>query len=188
MSIFLGTTALQKAYLGASEIEKIYQGTTEIYTSLYNLGSESAIDSQSGSGETGSVSSTARFTFNANGTVTAVSGATSPYTNWNTVGGSHISYRIVSTTSIGPAGFTAPMSASNDGSIRVAMTSARAFIASASASAGDASHTDFQYYEESMDRTIEVWVWNAATGGKVIAKGTYRIAASAGFNYTGEPL
>ena len=65
MSIFLGTAAMQKAYIGSSEIEKIYQGTTEIYTSSYNLGTESAVDSADGFGETGSVSSTASFTFNA---------------------------------------------------------------------------------------------------------------------------
>lgn len=187
MPIFNGTNSLQKAYVGSTEVEKIYQGTTEIYTSSYNLGTESAVDSASGFGETGSVSSTASFTFNTNGTVTAVSGDTSPYTNWNIVGGSHISYRIISTTSVGPASFTAPMAASNDGSVRVAMTSARQFIASASAGASAAASQN-GYYEESIDRTIEIWVWNAASGGKVVAKGRYRIAASADFNYTGDPL
>lgn len=187
MSIFLGTASLQKAYIGSTEVEKIYQGTTEIYTSAYNLGTESALDSASGSGESGSVSSTASFTFNTNGTVSAISGDTSPYTNWNIVGGSHISYRIISTASVGSAGFTAPMAASNDGSVRVAMTSARQFVASASADASAAASQN-GYYEESMDRTIEIWVWNAASGGKVIAKGRYRISASADFNYTGDPL
>ena len=187
MSVFLGTSSMQKAFFGSSEIEKIYQGTTEIYTSSYNLGNEEAVDSADGFGETGSVSSTASFTFNTNGTVTAVSGDTPPYTNWNTVGGSHISYRIVSTTSSGSGEFSAPMAASNDGSVRVAMTSVRTFTASGSAGASAAAGAG-GYYEESMDRTIEIWVWNASTGGKVLAKGTYRIAASAGFNYTGEPL
>lgn len=187
MSIFLGTAAMQKAYIGSSEIEKIYQGTTEIYTSSYNLGTESAADSADGSGESGSVSSTASFTFNTNGTVTAVSGDTSPYTNWNTVGGSHISYRIVSSSTSGLASFSAPMAASNDGSVRVAMTSARSFTASASASASQAAGSGGGY-EEGASRTIEVSVWNAASGGKVVAKGTYTISASASFAYTGEPL
>lgn len=186
MPISLGSTNTSNLYLGATQIDAVYLGTTPIYTSSYNLGSESAVDSNYGSGESGSVSSTASFTFNTNGTVSAVSGDTSPYTNWNIVGGTHISYRIVSTSSSGTPSFTAPMSASDDGSVRVAMTSARAFVASASAGAAQAASTG--YYEEGIDRTIEVWVWNAATGGKVLAKGTYRISATAGFTYTGEPV
>lgn len=186
MPISLGSTNTSNLYLGSTQIEAVYLGTTPIYTSSYNLGNESAVDSHYGSGESGSVSSSAGFTFNTNGTVTAVSGDTSPYTNWNIVGGTHISYRIISTSSSGTPTFTAPMSDSNDGSVRVAMTSARAFSASASASAAAAAGTG--YYEEGIDRTIEVWVWNAATGGKVLAKGTYRISATAGFNYTGEPV
>ena len=154
------------------------------YGIFYGLGIESAVDNADGFGETGSVSSTARFTFNTNGTVTAVSGDTSPYTNWNTFGGSHISYRIVSAAASGGAGFTAPMAASNDGSVRVAMTSARAFIASASAGASQASGTG-SYVEETTN-VIEIWVWNAASGGSVVAKGKYTISASASFAYTGE--
>lgn len=187
MPISLGSTNTSNLYLGATQIDAVYLGTTPIYTSSYNLGSESAVDSSYGSGESGSVSSTASFTFNTNGTVSAVSGDTPPYTNWNIVGGTHISYRIVSTTSSGTPSFTAPMSASDDGSVRVAMTSARAFTASASADA-TAAADGTGYYEEGIDRTIEVWVWNAATGGKVLAKGTYRISATAGFNYTGAPV
>lgn len=184
MPIFNGTNSLQKAYVGSTEVEKIYQGTTEVYTSSYNLGTESAVDSSYADGESGSVSSTSRFTFNTNGTVTAVSGDTSPYTNWNVIGGSHISYRVISSSG---SGFSAPMSASNDGSIRVAMNAARAFIASANADANSAALNN-GYYQESSDTTIEIWVWNAASGGKVVAKGRYRIAATAGFNYTGEPI
>ena len=187
MSVFLGTSSMQKAFLGTSEVEKIYLGTTEIYTSSYNLGTEFASASNDGFGETGGVSASAYFNFNTTGTVTAGSGISSPYTNWNTVGGSHISYRVISTTSTGSASFTAPMAASDDGSVRVAMTSLRQFTASASAGASAAAGAG-GYYEESMDKFIEIWVWNAATGGKVVAKGKYSISATAGFNYTGEPL
>ncbi len=157
------------------------------YGIFYGLGTESATDSAYDGGETGSVSSDASFTFNTNGTVTAVSGDTSPFTNWNTFGGSHISYRIVSTVVSGGAGFTAPMAASDDGSVRVAMTSARTFAAFADSGASQAAGAG-GYYEESMDRTIEIWVWSASTGGTLLAKGKYRISATAGFNYTGDPL
>jgi hypothetical protein len=154
------------------------------YGIFYGLGIESAVDSADGFGETGSVSATARFTFNTNGTVTAVAGITSPYTNWNTFGGSHISYRVLSTDSTGGASFSAPMAASDDGSVRVAMTSARAFIAGASAGASQASGTGS--YAEGITNIIEIWVWNAASGGSVVAKGKYTIGASASFSYTGE--
>jgi hypothetical protein len=57
----------------------------------------------------------------------------------------------------------------------------------ASASASQAAGSGGGY-EEGASRTIEVSVWNAASGGKVVAKGTYTISASASFAYTGEPL
>jgi hypothetical protein len=189
MPIYFGTTDNTNLYLGTTPIETVYLGTTVVYESSYNLGTEIAQNFNDGFGETGSVSATARFTFNTNGTVTAVAGTSSPYTNWNIVGGTHISYRIVSSTTSGSPAWTAPMADSNDGSVRVSMASARAFIISASASAAQAAGQELNGYTyvEALDRTIEVWVWNAASGGKVLAKGTYQIIASASFAYTGAP-
>lgn len=191
MPTYLGTTEQAEIYLGSTKIENVYLGTTRVFDAYYDLGSESAVNSAGGSGESGSVSATAGFIFNTNGTVTAISGDTSPYTDWIEGGGSsgtsYISYRIISTSSSGTAVFSAPIAASDDGSVRIAMTGARTFSASASASATKAAQQGGSY-EESMDRTIQIWVWSASSGGEVLSKGTYRIAASASFSYTGEPL
>lgn len=149
---------------------------------FYELGEETASDSAGGSGESGSVTATASFTFNSSGTVTAVAGTTSPYTNWNTLGGgtsSYISYKLLS------GGLTsAPMAASDDGSTRVQMNSNRTFTVSASASAPGVDGYDSEF----VSAIIEVWVWTAASGGSILAKGKYNLSAFAEFNYTGEPL
>lgn len=153
-----------------------------VNTIFYELGEESAEASESGSGETGGVTATARFTFNSNGTVTALAGVSSPYTNWNAFGGgtsSYISYKLLS-----GGGLSAPMAASNDGSTRVQMNSNRNFTVSASASAPGSDGYDSQ----SVSAVIEVWVWNAASGGSILAKGKYNLSAFAEFNYTGDPL
>jgi hypothetical protein len=153
-----------------------------IFSISYELGEESAQASESGSGETGSVTATARFTFNSNGTVTALAGVSSPYTNWNAFGGgtsSYISYKLLS------GGLTsAPMGSSADGSTRVQMNSNRAFTVSASAGTPGQDGYD----SESVSAVIEVWVWNAASGGSILAKGKYNLSAFAEFNYTGDPL
>jgi len=149
---------------------------------FYELGEETASDSASASGISGGVTALARFTFNSNGTVTAISGTTSPYTNWNTLGGgtsSYISYKLLS-----GGGLSAPMAASDDGSTRVQMNTNRTFTVSASASAPGVDGYD----SELVSAVIEVWVWTAASGGSILAKGKYNLSAFAEFDYIGEPL
>ena len=184
MTTYVGTPAVSAIFQGSTPLLEAYLGDLLVYASYTILPQENAYNGYDGVGDKGGGTASAGFTLNTNGTVTASGGTTSPYTNWNISGGSYISYKIISSSKIGFPSFTAPMAASDDGSVRVQMNANRSFIASAGASASQANNETRTYTEE-YDIIIEVSVWSAATGGTILAKVRYSISVNASFYYTG---
>ena len=154
-----------------------------------NLGLEENIWQDQSSG--GSRDATSTITFNTDGTVTfAGSGVTnvintSPATNWNTNGGTHISYELG--VALEDGGFTT-ISADNGTATVTGSLANSSFL-------GENRHSLASNFVLSAvstwpigglptiytsDVTIKVSIWDAASGGRRRAYGIYRAVALAG--------
>ena len=127
---------------------------------------------------------TARFNFNTTGTVTVTGNGkstpvnTTPFTNWNTGGGTHISYEIIGET----VGGTTPGTLTKTGGLapsspygenrHAATVTAFQLIASGSFDSGSG---DIQ--QGFATGGYKISVWNAATGGTRTAFGIYNLTA-----------
>lgn len=175
MALFLGTTSNKNVYIGSTKIQKVYLGASQLYAAYFDLGSESAYHETFGTGSKGGVSASSGFTFNSNGSVTAVNGITSPYTNWNISGGAYLSWK--ETYSEGFGSFTTPIAQSTDsGENRIQINANRAFLVSVSAGGNS---DDYQ----ALSKVIEVSIWDSLSGGTLISRGTYSMFASAEWFY-----
>ena len=132
---------------------------------------------------------TARFNFNTAGTVT-VSGVgtgaitSAPFTGWNTNGGTHLSYELLSQSILtagepneGSITFTGGLLPSDAYGLNRHNVSSALFQVIANATF-DSGSGDSQPSEASVK--VKVSIWDAATGGTRKAFGIYTVAASDG--------
>lgn len=146
-----------------------------------NLGSEENLWSDSSSG--GSRDAAASITFNTNGTITfGGSGVTNvtntlPATNWDTNGGTHLSYEIIqfSNTVNSTAAVTGNLAASTFlGENRHSLGSSFALTTTATWPVAGGVNI----YEAVIH--IKVSIWTGAAGGRRRAYGIYRATCFAG--------
>jgi hypothetical protein len=146
-----------------------------------NLGSEENAWNDQSSG--GSRDASSSITFNTDGTISfAGTGVlnptnTSPATNWNTNGGTHLSYEVLSfsNTVNATAAVTGGLAASTFlGENRHSLGSSFALTTTATWPTNGGTNV----YEGVVD--IKVSIWDASSGGRRTAYGIYRASCFAG--------
>lgn len=148
-----------------------------IITEGTNLGSENAISSDFGPT---TASASASITFQTNGAVTfsQTGGSrsnTAPATNWNTNGGTYISYQITESFKTGSVQ-NGPAESTIHGENRKEMTTSMTIQAIGSDMLNEPTGT------ESGIMSIKLSVWDAASGGSRKAYGEYYVSADASVN------
>lgn len=145
-----------------------------IITEGTNLGSESAYSSDF---STTKADASASITFQTNGAVTfSQTGAsrsnTAPATNWNTNGGTYISYEVISIDGTGGV-INGPGESTLHGENRKNMTTSMSISAVGSAMLNEPGP------DGSGTINIKLSVWDAASGGSRKAYGVYGVSADA---------
>ena len=146
-----------------------------------DLGSEENLWSDQSSG--GSRDATSSITFNTNGTVTfAGTGVTnvtntSPATNWNTNGGSYLSYEIIDISSTQNATATVTGNLANSSFLGETRHNLGASAFALSTTATWPVGGGVSFYEGVAH--VKVSIWDSPSGGRRKAYGIYRAACFA---------